>query len=835
MDHSIDPQLLFEQSVWLRRLAAQLVCDPHQREDALQETWLTTLEDPPEARDVPSLRIWLARVLRYKVLHERRGVSRRARREQAVARDVSTPSAAEPLERAELHRELMDAVLSLGPAQRDLILLRFLDDLPPREIAVRLGLGGAVVRSRLSRALQSLREKLDGGRDGDRRAWSLAFLTQIIESGGNLSRGAVVMKTQTKIVLTLLLLVSVLATVGGLAMNGDSGETAALEGLDTPTTNGLPGPANENAPADLAMAGELDPTRASATSELAFAARDTLEIEGSVNDVAGDPVPEILVRFETWESPHTGYKPLGEPWTATTDEHGVFRMPFPGTVGRLRISSEEWVVLLDEYLEQVPPTRELQLFVAPRCDYAGWVTDEQGRSVSGCVLMVQIPSGLLAGLRPGVQRMSSPWWNTTSDDEGHFDLPSIGWTEGLLLRAKTVGFQDHELPLPDSDKSDLAVTLSRSLASSGELSGLVLDTAGLGVSGAWVYLGEAVVRCGAQGDFIIPWDGAAGELMALGRGFLPGRLELTAGAGGSAVVLLDTPTLTIRGRVIDDLGQNLVGAPVWTWDGSPLPPVERPLRPRTIEEAIGYSRGEVETDSEGRFELDDRLPRAYMMHAMHPETLEVVSAEVEAGSEYTFVLSGQEPLRRVAGRVLSFSGVPVAGVRLIYGRRGIGEHPDRRSPYNYERARQADSEGRFEFETLVVQDTFFTVSGADVSLWHYVLDESEDLENLEIRVPLRCDVQVLLEEDPEEADGVYLLDEAGEPVKWCIFHGTVDDRAGVASFFSGGPGPASIRDGKTEVLLTDERVRTVVLMKDGEEVRRVSVQLTPGKVELLRM
>ena len=44
-------------------------------------------------------------------------------------------------------------MLELDAIYREVVVMRFFDDLPPREIARRLGLPGATVRKRLSRAL----------------------------------------------------------------------------------------------------------------------------------------------------------------------------------------------------------------------------------------------------------------------------------------------------------------------------------------------------------------------------------------------------------------------------------------------------------------------------------------------------------------------------------------------------------------------------------------------------------------------------------------------------------------------------------------------------------
>lgn len=169
----IDPSLLLGQRAWLRALALDLVGDPHEADDVVQDTWLAALERPPRARDEVGVRAWLGAVARNLVHARRRSAGRRVARERRSAREERTASTAEALERAALQRELVTAVMDLEPPERELVVLRYFEALPPRAIAARLGLSSAAVRSRLSRALAALRARLDRAHDGDRRAWAV--------------------------------------------------------------------------------------------------------------------------------------------------------------------------------------------------------------------------------------------------------------------------------------------------------------------------------------------------------------------------------------------------------------------------------------------------------------------------------------------------------------------------------------------------------------------------------------------------------------------------------------------------------------------------------------
>jgi RNA polymerase sigma-70 factor (ECF subfamily) len=168
------PAALLAEDRFVRSVAWSLLHDPDLAADAAQETWLATIRAQPEARG--GLRGWLTTVARNAARLGRRGDARRAGRERAAARPEGVPSVAEVVEREETRRRVVDAVLSLEPAARDVVLLRFFEDLPPREVARRLGVPVDTVRSRTRRALETLRARLDQEHGGDRRRWILALL-----------------------------------------------------------------------------------------------------------------------------------------------------------------------------------------------------------------------------------------------------------------------------------------------------------------------------------------------------------------------------------------------------------------------------------------------------------------------------------------------------------------------------------------------------------------------------------------------------------------------------------------------------------------------------------
>ena len=169
-----DPESLLEHERFVRAIAGRLLPCKQDAEDVIQETWLRALRSPP--RRSTALRAWLGRVGRNVALSTRRADRRRTRRERAAARPESIASAADSASRLEQHRLVVDAVLALDEPFRSAILLRYYDDLPPREIAGVLGIPVATVRSRLRRGVDRMRDWLDARHGGDRGAWALALL-----------------------------------------------------------------------------------------------------------------------------------------------------------------------------------------------------------------------------------------------------------------------------------------------------------------------------------------------------------------------------------------------------------------------------------------------------------------------------------------------------------------------------------------------------------------------------------------------------------------------------------------------------------------------------------
>lgn len=172
--HSVPIDELLRHRPFVRALARRLVQDDATADDVTQDTYVAALRQPPS--DSATARSWLARVLRRVVIDRGRAGSRRTRRERAVAEHEALESAADVVARMETHRRLVTAVMALEEPFRTTIVLRFHEDLSPREVARRTGVPVETVRSRTRRGLERLRCALDADHGGDRRAWCLPLL-----------------------------------------------------------------------------------------------------------------------------------------------------------------------------------------------------------------------------------------------------------------------------------------------------------------------------------------------------------------------------------------------------------------------------------------------------------------------------------------------------------------------------------------------------------------------------------------------------------------------------------------------------------------------------------
>ncbi len=123
-------------------------------EDCFQETFVAAMRAYPRLRRDSNLRAWVLTIAHRKALDVYRGRSRGALPVAAIEA-VDTRTAAPAPERDE---SLWQNVHRLPARQRSAILLRYVADLPHREIAAAIGCSEEAARRSLHEGLQNLRK-----------------------------------------------------------------------------------------------------------------------------------------------------------------------------------------------------------------------------------------------------------------------------------------------------------------------------------------------------------------------------------------------------------------------------------------------------------------------------------------------------------------------------------------------------------------------------------------------------------------------------------------------------------------------------------------------------
>ena len=442
-----DLETLLRHTGWIRALAAEIIGDAHRAEDVVQDTIVAALRRPPSRSDDDGLRAWLGRVARNFARLALRSDRRRAIRERAVARSERTSSVSDMVERFEQQREIVEAVTGLEQRDRELIVLRYFEDLPPREIARRLGVTSAAVRTRLSRARDVLRARLDASHGNNRAAWAVPLATWLGEralpAGSSLPvlTGLLSMKQGLKIAIGVAaVLVASLATVFWAAGRGE--------------TEPSPKPATEPVAATLASPDESEAT--------ANHRRRPVETDPSrEGETATEPAPALVLRARCVRPDSTplagirlhvvgredvsapsatdGRIELSLPWTDLVDsgESG------PVTLA-LRFAGEREVAVRRELRPTAPGVVTLgDVVLEPAGALVGEVLGFDGAPRAGVAVCAV---SAFVDAEPGVRdeaRTYGTWtylhhareWSGITDAAGRYRLPGVP-TSFVSVRAK---------------------------------------------------------------------------------------------------------------------------------------------------------------------------------------------------------------------------------------------------------------------------------------------------------------------------------------------------------------------------------------------------------------
>ncbi|MFY9344974.1 MAG: sigma-70 family RNA polymerase sigma factor, partial [Planctomycetota bacterium] len=538
---------------------------------------------------------WLRAVVRSCAHDLWRTEHRRRRREQHAAR-AEAGEGRDAAEQLELQEDIVAAVRSLDEPYRTAVWLRYYEDRTPSAIAESLGEPVKTVKTRLWRALQLLRQKLDR-RYGDRRAWlgALVPLAQVSNAlpalTGSAAAGGLVMQAKGVVFVGA----SALLLVGGTVWAWPSTPPATLPASPTPAIAATVAPVAEEPPS------EDSPAREAVVTAPPASRYGSLAVHVSWSD--GTAAAGVAIHGEA----------KGEP---RTDETG-FRMYADATGvarkarvhgGTVNLTSDRGGSVATEVLGD--QERDVDFVLPAGIEVVGTVQDERNQAVAGAeVVLVSGLGGWLGGSVVAI-----------SDDAGAFTVRSVPSKWSLGARAaghapsRLVDLEDVVMPI---DGTPVQVQL-RLLQPGATVAGKIIDENGDAMAGAIVVLGRGagghyeeqrvreswsphVVETGTDGSFRCQGvEPGQHPIVARVHGCSHVAEVVTCVAGvTTTITLVIARGVTVRGIVRNEAGEAVVGALVTTIAADQVDaPLEFAIRgDRT------NPRAEVHSDEHGAFEL----------------------------------------------------------------------------------------------------------------------------------------------------------------------------------------------------------------------------------------
>jgi RNA polymerase sigma factor (sigma-70 family) len=806
---------------WLRGLARRVVGDAHLAEDVAQETWLRA------ARHGVFGRGWLATVLRHVSIQSARGAERRTRRERAVAEPTpQAPDVAETAAQLSARSALVDAVLALEPALRDVVLLRFYEDRSFDEVARALGIPSSTAKSREKRALELLRQRLEREVRGDGRS-CLALLIPYAHAE------------------------SALAAVGGLAVSGSvkvavSAAVLALVAVvvwvqrDEGPSNALRSAASDVAVQEATADPEITPSEAPARELVAADANvvaadvaqepaaHATQLRGRVVDMRGLALGNVEVAFaptDVVDATTTTARSLSDGTFAlvATAAQGSISCVEPGTI----------TVMTAEFT--IEHAGDALVVVAERArPLRGSVVTPGGDAIADAQVRVVLPFQFESSIPFSLERSQRAAFVASTGADGTFAFTAIPALDDVVVAAGAAGHA-HAVAHADRDPSiPLRIELAPITSRDEMMMGQVVDSQGIPVEGATVGAGELARTTDARGIFGLPMDGLAaaeahGEVVVRAgkRGHTCATLaKPTDGWPRHVTLVLGPAPTSIRGIVRDASGVALAGVTVALAD--PTVVGIDGYAPVYDEALASGADVRTVTAEDGSFVLDGLSARTYALVAWSETTLEIVrSAPIPAGNrDVVLEFATRADAFALTGRVETPDGKPIDGANIAISR-DLGSV--RYLNYGFGLAAMgaqatANADGTFRFDTIAPGPLAITVSAADC--------ESKRLDLAEVRQQSGPLVVVL------ERQCAFRVETARVSRGSIQFRGADDRTRMILSRRADQTislGQSPLVDGKTPVLSVAEGATTLCVLDENQvEVLRVPVAFVPGEITVLR-
>lgn len=633
--------------VW--RVARHLTGNGHEADDLVQTTFLAAIQSASHWRREQPLLPWLLGILANTV----RMARRRERRRLAEARRPSPTPAPDPLEQAahgELRERLQQRLAELPETYRTVLVLQLEHGLTAAEVAHALGRPRATVRSQLHRGLELLRSRLPAGMAPPPGHDTPPDLRKV---RGALLLAAGLPKVAGAPIGAILMMKKLLAVTFAVLLGG--------AWLLWPTTDAMRPVATGPAANPIAAAITTDPV---VDSPAAIAPPRT---EGEPVGARADTATVVV--HATWADGGAAaamwvcLQPVDAHWLTQrwqlADDRGFARfadvVPGPHRV-RSRHGGSVEVDVTDARV------REVELRIPDGIDVRGTVVDQQGRPVTGAILV--LGSGEADALEVG-----------RSDGNGAFFLRS------LAVKARIAAFADgvsgsQAVPVDEFRKGAVELRLGDP---AGVVTGRVLGADGRPLAGAFVAHGYASVEraatvmrvelTGPSGEFRLqgvplgqPWPLHVG---ARAHAAWKGSVRVTSIEPAVVEVQLQ-PAVQLCGVVRDGSG-NPTLAHVHVVDANAPGDGIADQRP-------GWTRPSLSTGADGGYRFANLAAGKLLVTAVDPRGAKGVDMRTftaHPGDALTWDPRLTNELT-IHGRLLDEAGAPLAGWRLVaHGDEGV--------------------------------------------------------------------------------------------------------------------------------------------------------------------
>lgn len=693
---------------WVRALARSLVADPARAEDVAQQTMLEAIGTAP--RDLRRPKAWLAQVARNAAAAFARSDRRRVNREQVVAKSGTTHAdSGDAADRAAAHKSVVDALFELEEPYHTVVLLRFFDDLEPKQIAAQVGRSVSTVRTQLQRGLAQLRDKLDQ-RFGDRSAWFAAFLplftrkqlaagVPVLAITGSLAMWKILMPVVALLAALLVGMETWWTDADPLVPSSDSA-VAAVEVATTAvgkperlavTTNeqgeqeSIPAPpvpaggglhARVVTPDGAAIVGLTiayhDPRGAQLVGRRLRIDNTSMNLDQpGLRDMLSSP--EGIRKFAQQYGRHA--KDVAallsgdevERPRAVSDGFGHFSFADDLEASCLRIEQNGLMI----YGTGTLPGDDRTIFVAgPAVKVAGNVTDEHGTALKGVYVSMGMTLASLPGIGHQLESGAFQSWNAQSSAAGFIDMGLVPQHSAMELYAQKRGFAGLGTKTTDIHGPVKWVLQTKLTPNRKVLKGIVRRANGQPAVKASIVFGGSRGVSDDSGRFEVEVRYMQGneDLLAYARDVQPvilqgfaQRLAKDPSLADNIVLDLGPSALSISGRVVDASGSPIRNAQVLLGDG-----VANGNAYQWIENSISNQRSKgEETDRAGRFTLKGLSDRSYNVRAIDKDGIVVLeSGPVPAGTSDLVLRIPEQPHRHLEGVLVDGHGVAVAGAKI---------------------------------------------------------------------------------------------------------------------------------------------------------------------------